>query len=311
MRAVVISGGDGFIGSHLAKYLSSLGFEVYAIVENNSPNKNLLKGYDNIHVIEGNLDNYDIITPFLPSSPEAFCHFAWAGVGPDKRKDFVLQMKNVELSTNAVRLAASVGAKKFIFPGSTMEYVYYGKPINREAIPSPLNAYGVAKISARYTCSILCNELNVSFVYSVISSVYSESRNDNNVISYTINMLLNNEKPRLTKLEQLWDYVHIDDVVYGLGLLIEHGRRDGFYSIGHGDNWPLSKYIIMIRDIIDSSAPLGIGELPYEGEKMPCSCVDLNSIYEDTGFIPKIPFEVGIKRVISEIRKRKQGELGI
>ena len=218
-----------------------------------------------------------------------------------------MQLQNVEMSANVVRLAAETGADRIICPGSTMEYIYYGKPLNENAIPSPLNAYGAAKIAARYACAVLSTELNLPFIYTVISGIYSEDRNDNNVIYYTISKLLHGERPSLTKLEQLWDYVHIDDVVYGLRLIAEQGKPGAFYALGHGDNWPLSNYIFKIRDVIDPNLPLGIGDIPYTNNEMPCSCVDLGPIYEDTGFVPQVSFEEGIKRVISEVRKREFG----
>lgn len=308
MRTVVLSGGDGFIGTHLSKYLASQGYEVYDIVVKSGAIRRELEGNEQIHIVEGNLNEYSEILQLLPHFPEAFFHFAWAGVTPDLRNDFALQMQNIQLTMDAVKLASELNAKKFVFPGSTMEYIYYGKPINKDAIPSPLNAYGVAKIAAKFTCSILCNELKLPFVYVVISSIYSENRKDNNVIYYTIDKLLKGEKPSLTKLEQLWDYVHIDDVVCGLQLLIKHGRSNSFYAIGHGDNWPLSNYIYKIRDVINPNLPLGIGEVPYSGEKLPCSCVDLLPIYKDTGYVPKISFEEGITRVIAEVIAKRGGD---
>ena len=306
MRSVVITGGDGFIGSHLTKHLIEHGYEVWDIVVKGSHRRHRIDGLEHVHVVEADINHFQEVVACLPQEPVAFFHFAWAGVTPDQRSDFVFQMQNIELSTNAVRLAVAVRSKKFIFPGSTMEYVYYGKPIDKDAIPSPPNAYGVAKISARYACQILCKELNIDFLYAVISGIYSEDRNDNNVIYYTIDKLLHREKPSLTKLEQLWDYVHIDDVVYGLQLVAEEGKKNAFYAIGHGDNWPLSNYIYQIRDAIDPNLPLGIGDVPYSNNEMPCSCVNLQPIFEDTGFIPRIPFNEGIKRVISEVRKKGQ-----
>ena len=305
MKSVVISGGDGFIGTHLTKYLIENSYEVFAVVMPQSITKDRLSGMDHVHVVESEMSNYKEIIPDLPKEPAAFFHFAWAGVTPDQRNDFVYQMQNIELSVNAVRLAAEIRAKKFIFPGSTMEYVYYGKPLNKDAIPSPPNAYGVAKIAARYACSILCKDLNIPFIYTVISSIYSEDRNDNNVIYYTISKLLHGERPSLTKLEQVWDYVHIDDVVYGLTLVAENGKQNSFYALGYGDNWPLANYIYKIRDIINPDAELGIGDVPYTNSEMPCACVDLKPIYEDTGYIPKVPFEEGILRVIEKVKERE------
>ena len=308
MKKAIVSGGDGFLGSHLIKRLIAHDYEVYALVIKNSPIRQRIDGLDHVHVVETDLGLYEDVIKNLPKNPEVFFHFAWAGVTPDQRSNFSCQMANVELSTNAVKLAAAIGAKKFIFPGSTMEYVYYGKPIDKNAIPSPLNAYGVAKISARYACSILCKELGVSFIYVVISGIYSEDRNDNNVVYYTIDKLLRGEKPSLTRLEQLWDYVHVDDVVYGLQMIAEKGKNNAFYAIGHGDNWPLANYIYLIRDAINPELPLGVGDVPYSNNEMPCSCVNLAPIKEDTGFVPQIPFEEGIVRVIANVRKRMSGE---
>lgn len=304
MKSVIISGGDGFIGTHLTKHLVSNGYKVYAIVMKESPTKGRLDNLENVEVIEGDLNQYMEITTRLPQKAEAFFHFAWAGVTPDQRTDFSYQMNNIELSTNAVKLAAAINVQKFIFPGSTMEYIYYGKPIDKDAIPSPPNAYGVAKISARYACSVLCENLKIPFIYTVISGIYSEDRDDNNVIYYTISKLLQGEKPLLTKLEQKWDYVHIDDVVNGLRLVVEKGKAGAFYAIGHGDNWPLANYIYQIRDAIDPELPLGIGDVPYSSGKMPCSCVNLQPAYEDTGYVPHVSFEDGIRRVIREVKNR-------
>ena len=307
MKQVVISGAAGFIGTHLIDHLIKEDYEVFAIVTPQSRTVQRIMGLEHVHVVKGTLNNYKDICTYLPMKPAAFFHFAWAGVTPDQRNDFAFQMQNVELSVNAVRVAAEIGAEKFIFPGSTMEYAYFGKPIDQNAVPSPMNAYGVAKISARYACSVLCRELGVPFIYTVIAGIYSEDRNDNNVIYYTISKLLHRECPSLTMLEQLWDYIHVDDVVYGLRLISEKGQPGAFYSLGHGDNWPLSNYIYKIRDIIDPKLPLGIGEKPYADKKVPSSCVNLDSIRQDTGFVPRISFEEGITRVIKEVRKRELG----
>ncbi|MBQ7615291.1 MAG: NAD(P)-dependent oxidoreductase [Butyrivibrio sp.] len=305
MNTVIITGADGFIGTHLSKYLTDHGYEVYAVVWSGSQTKDRIAGMDHVHMVEGDLNDYGKLIEKLPQKACAFIHLAWMGVTPDKRADLSFQMMNVEMAANAVKLASEVKAEKFLFPGSTMEYIHYGRPIDERAVPSPLNAYGAAKISARYACSILCRQLGVSFVYVVISGIYSEDRDDNNVIYYTIDKLLNREKPSLTRLEQLWDYIHIDDVVYGFRLIIEHGKDGAFYALGHGDNWPLSNYIYMIRDAIDPDLELGIGDVAYDNNEMPCSCVNLQPIFEDTGFVPGVSFEDGIKRVISEVRKRR------
>ena len=58
MKSIIITGGDGFIGTHLTKYLVKCGYEVFAIVMPESETKQRLNGFDHVHVIEGKLDEY-------------------------------------------------------------------------------------------------------------------------------------------------------------------------------------------------------------------------------------------------------------
>lgn len=303
METVVITGGDGFIGSHLARCFAEKGLRVYALTIPGSPTVDRIQSIHNVTIIQRNLDEADVLLNALPKSPVAFIHLAWAGVSPEQRNSVMAQSQNIGLCLQAVRLAAQLQAQRFILPGSTMEYSYCGQEINGQACPSPQNAYGATKISARYLCEALCEELKLPYIYVVITGVYAADRRDNNVIYYTISELLQGRKPSLTALEQRWDYIHIDDVTQAFYLIATQGKAGAFYGIGHGDNWPLSNYIVQIRDAIDPSLPLGIGEVPYKDARLPSSCVDVTSLKKDTGFVAEIPFEVGIKKVIEAMRE--------
>ena len=219
MKKVIVTGADGFIGSHLVRYLSENSIEVYAIIIKNSLTKKRIEEIKNVHVIEASDDEYSFIAKFLPAQPVAFFHLAWAGVAPEERDNINLQYSNIHMTMNAIKLAYKLKVKKFIMPGSTMEYTECDGEINEKAIPNPQNMYGAAKLAVRFFGASACRQYDIHFVYAVISSIYSADRIDNNVISYTIRKLLNKEKPSLTKLEQLWDYVYIDDVVNALYLL--------------------------------------------------------------------------------------------
>lgn len=303
MKTIMITGGDGFIGSHLVRHFAQQGLRVYALTIPNSPMVGRIQDIANVTVLQRNLREVQTLAEELPQGPIALIHLAWSGVSPESRNSVSLQAQNIDLSLQAVRLAAAIGAQRFILPGSTMEYSYCEQEINEKACPSPQNAYGAAKISARYLCAALCEELKLPYIYVVITGIYAADRADNNVIYYTISELLRGKKPSLTALEQRWDYVYIDDVVQAFYLIATKGRGGAFYGIGHGDNWPLSNYIIQIRDAIDPALPLGIGEVPYKDTRLPSSCVDMTSLREDTGFIPQVPFKSGIRKVIQRVKE--------
>lgn len=211
-------------------------------------------------------------------------------------------MENIGLTLKCIDFASKLKIKKIVIPGSTSEYLYFGKKINESSAPSAYNAYGSVKIAVRFLAEQMARDVNVPMIYVVLSSIYSADRQDDNVIYYTIRNLLAGVKPSLTNLEQLWDYIYIDDLIRALCLIGEKGKSRRLYTIGSGDNQPLSRYIYMIRDLINPKLPLGIGDLPYpDPRRLPSSCVDLTALQEDTGFVPLVPFSQGIQKVIAQI----------
>ena len=207
MKKILITGADGFIGKHLVNALLKEGKEIYAIVY---PRHNIYEDYENekLHVKCVDLNQIMNHIREFPDDIDVLYHFAWMGVKPELRDDIDVQIKNVNMTLDVMKFATAIGIKKLVFPGSTNEYLYYGKPINKDAVPSPNNAYGATKIALRYLCSDYAIKNNIDFVYTIIAGIYAADRRDNNVIFYTIDKLLHKEKPSLTKLEQLWDYVY-------------------------------------------------------------------------------------------------------
>jgi UDP-glucose 4-epimerase len=307
MTRAIIIGADGFVGSHLTQRLRNENIDVWAVVLPRSPLVARIKSIPGVHILEHSIE--ELNSSCMPDEADVLYYLAWQGVSPEERNEFDLQFKNIDLSIRCLRIAADIGVKKVIFPGSTSEYMFYGKPIDSSAAPSVVNAYGSVKAAVRYLCGQYAEELGIGFIYTVITGIYAADRIDNNVLNYTIKCLLREEKPILTGLEQLWDYVHIDDVMDAMYLIGEKGIPGSFYCIGHGDNQPLLRYIEAIRDIINPSLPLGIGEKPYPSGRIPSSCVDLSTLCIDTGFKPKIPFRIGIKEVINRIQNEQNSHL--
>lgn len=307
MKKVLVTGADGFIGRHLIKKLAACEIDTFAVVRHRHivDRLNLETRYCHQIFIEdlNNICEYD---DKFPNDLDVMYHLAWDGVQPEARNDWKRQMNNIALTMQCLNFANKKRVRRVILPGSTSEYLYYGKPLNKDAIPTPSDSYGAVKVALRYLCTQFAQQNNIEFIYTIISGIYAADRRDNNVIFYTISKLLNHEKPSFTKLEQLWDYVYIDDLIDAMIAVAQKGLDGAVYAIGHGDNWPLARYIKIIHEKIAPSIPLGIGEKPYINSKMPMSCVDLTDIKKDTGFSPRIAFEEGIAMVINQAKYEMQ-----
>lgn len=306
MKRVVITGADGFIGSNLIERFNREKIEVWAIIYPENNLRHRIDKYDTVHCIECDIKDLEKHSDEFPDDVDAFYHLAWQGVNANDRDDLELQLKNIDLCLQSIKFAKSINVKKYILPGSTSEYLYYGKPIDERALPSPQNAYGSVKVALRYLAQQYATQCGLEFIYTVITGIYAADRKDNNVIFYTIDKLLKNERPSLTKLEQLWDYVNIEDVKEALYLIGEKGNGGAFYAIGKGDNQPLRNYISIIQKCIDENAEIGIGDIQYDNDILPSSCIDISKLHHDTGYMPKIEFEDGIRTVIEKLRKEEK-----
>jgi nucleoside-diphosphate-sugar epimerase len=141
------------------------------------------------------------------------------------------------------------------------------------------------------------------------SSIYGPGRDDNNALSYAIKTLLRGEKPSFTALEQIWDYIYIDDFIEALAAIGERGVAGAVYALGYGKAQPLRNYIFTVRDAINSELPLGLGDLPYKNGKPDNAEMDISLLTRDTGWTPLVDFETGVRKTIEYFRILQEGKI--
>ena len=301
---VIVAGADGFIGRHLCRAMSEKGLTVVAVTLPGSPLQKTILGLDGVTVVESDYSSASGLASLLPADADALVDLAWAGVSPEARQDFELQLGNVDLSLRILRAAIANGVRKFLLPGSTLEYSLGDRTIDGlHDVPTPQNSYSSAKIASKFLCEQLARANDIAFVYMIFAGSYGVDRRDKNVIFYVIDELLHGRSPELTGLKQHWNYIHIDDLVRGILSVVEHGHPWKTYPIGGLENMPLSEFVKIIHRLIDVRIPLGIGKKPYPHGKLPISCLDNTVTTRDTGFIPQVPFAQGISEVIANYRK--------
>lgn len=299
MKRVIVTGGTGFIGSWLIEELLKNQTEVVALVRDK---KRLLPSFQTqplLSAVEFDLEKETKLPdPYGKLEYDGFFHLAWGGVSPEYKNEVGLQIENIHLSIAAMELCCRLSCKRFIGTGTVAEYVFCEDIMDVNARQSPNDMYGAAKVSAHYFLEVLAARNRQPFLWAVLPSTFGERRLDNNIITYTIRTLLQGKKPLYGNLEQMWDFLYVSEVARALRLIGERGRDGKTYGIGSGIYKPLREYIAVIRDQIDPSLPLGIGELPAMSSQTFSSCVNIYDLIRDTGFGPQVSFEEGIRRTI-------------
>lgn len=302
MKSVIVTGANGFIGQKLVRMLSKNNVKTYAVIESDDIN-NPFKELGNVEIIRSNLDDIESLYSLIPNNQiDVMYHLAWSGVSTALKDDYEMQIKNISYSINIMKLCHKLKVNKIIFTGSASEYAYNDGDITGYNNPSPSDFYSAAKVSVHYMCSMYAKKNGLNFIWTLISSIYGPKRNDNNLITYTIKSLLSKQTPEFTKLEQIWDYIYVEDLINALYLVGCCGKYGKVYPIGSGVARPLHYYVSVIQKLIDEQIPVNIGALPYKNTSIDNSILDISDLIKDTGFMPKYTFEDGIKETINYFR---------
>ena len=322
-RNIFITGATGMIGLALIRSLlehdraDSNDFcpigKIYAIVRENSTKLSLLPSSRKVVPIACDLDNlyrlpflirsYEGDTDFeklIKSPANIFYHFGWAGTGgAANRAKSDIQRQNHTFSIQAVHAAADLGCCKFIGAGSQAEYgLCSDNPIRPDSVTDPVSPYGIAKLIAGETVLEICPKYHMDGFWVRIFSVYGTRDRTNSMIMSTIAKLKKDEKPSFTPAEQLWDYLNEKDAGNAFRLIGEKSTGNKVYCLGCGQSRPLAEYIYTIRDAVDPSLPVGIGDLPYPYHAVMNLCADISALQKDTGWKPEVRFEDGIKDIL-------------
>ena len=300
MRNIIVTGGTGFIGSHLVKLLVSKNYNVTIISRNKEKAQKLL-GLK-LNCIECDLNEIDKINN-NGIICDTFFNLAWNGVSTEYKENIDMQLKNIEMTLKIAEFAKKIGTKKFISAGTVAEYVFCDEAMDVYEKQTPNDMYGASKVASHFLLDVYTRNNDLPFIWCIIPSAFGEGRTDNNILTYTIRELLAERKPKYGALTQMWDFLYVKEIVRALMLIGEKGQPGKIYGIGSGVYKPLREYIEIIKDTINPNLPIGIGERPELSKKTFSSCVNINELTRDTGFVPEIYFEEGIKKTIEWFKK--------
>jgi nucleoside-diphosphate-sugar epimerase len=285
------------IGAALARYALDRGMDVLCIVRKDSARLENIPESEKVKIFFAGLDEYSGID--ISGGYDVFYHLAWDKTFVALRDDVDTQVSNIQYTLDAVRLAKRLGCKKFIGAGSQAEYGIVSEPLKPDTPVNPQSGYGIAKYTAGKLSRLFCAQLDMQFNWVRILSVFGPLDGAHTLIMYTINELKAGRSPEFTKCEQIWDYLYCDDAARALLAIGEKGVDGKTYPLGSGSGRKLSEYLESIRNIIAPDIALQFGKKDYYPHQPMYLCADISELTADTGWVPEISFEEGIRRMIA------------
>ncbi len=303
-KFIVVTGGAGFIGSHIAEELSR---DNDVIVIDNLYSGKVENVPENVKFIQADIRDYESIAEIISQADYVFHEAALVSVVESIEKPILTEEINV-LGTLNILKALSEGHGKLIFASSAAVYGdNQNLPLKEDEKPKPLSPYGVTKVSGEYYCRVFYELYGVPTVTLRYFNVFGERQGYNQyagVISIFINRALKNEPLIIFgDGKQTRDFIYVKDVVKANILVAEKEKANGeVFNVARGERTTILELAMKIIDATNSLGSI-IFDKPRPGD-IKHSQADISKI-KKLGFKPEYPLEEGLLRTIEWYRRQK------
>lgn len=297
MKNVIVTGGNGFIGSSLIKKLVVNGIKVVAVDITFQGER--LPESELITKIESCVDA-SLVEELPVEEYDAFYHLAWKGVnGADKANPSV-QLANIQMAIDCADICKKLNVKKFLCAGTVAENATFSLP-NLEKTSGGM-MYGVAKHACRLILEDYCKNIGLQFVWMQFSNIYGVGNKTGNLVSYTLGELMTGNEATFGPALQPYDFIYVDDLIEAVYRLGEKETNKAFYYIGSGSPRQLKEYLLRIGELAGYADKIGIGIRPDDGIKYSMNMFCNDDLVDAVGEYVSTDFDNGINKTIEWLK---------
>ena len=304
MSKIIVTGGAGFIGSHIADRYIREGHEVIVIDDlSTGREENVNPGARFYHV---DIRDKEIEAIFRKERPEIVNHHA---AQMDVRRSTENPVFDAEVNIlgtiNLLENSVKNGLKRFIFASSGG--AIYGEqkdfPAGEEHPNFPLSPYGVSKLAGEKYLHYYRENFGLKYTSLRYSNVYGPRQNpegEAGVVAIFIGRIIKNKEPVINgDGEQTRDYVYVDDVVHA-NIRATIRDSDGFLNIGTGIETSVNTLLKKLIEVTGTGIK-GMHGPPKKGEQRR-SVIDCGRAKSLLGWEPEISLEKGLSKTVDYFR---------
>ncbi|MBM3804658.1 MAG: NAD-dependent epimerase/dehydratase family protein [Acidimicrobiia bacterium] len=307
---ILLTGGAGFIGSHLAERLLRLGHKLVLLDELNdfySPEikrRNLaeIKTTGNYDFVEASICDLPKLTQlFQQHAPEVVIHLAArAGVRPSLEQPLLYEQVNVQGTLHLLELARQFAVQKFIFASSSSVYGTTSQvPFTEdEANPNPISPYGVTKLAGEKLCYCYARLYSIPMICLRFFTVYGPRQRPDLAIHKFARLIAGGHPiPMFGDGSSLRDYTYVDDILDGIAATLLLQPEFEVFNLGNSHPVSLSRMIQLLAEQLGRPALIEAKE--FQPGDMPFTHANLSKARRMLGYEPRVSFEEGLSRFIA------------
>lgn len=303
---LLITGGAGFIGSHLVARLIAAGGRVRVVDDLSTGKRENLVEHEALEFIEGDIRDAGLIDR-CAKGVDAVVHLAAVASVQASMDDPVrTHQVNFDGTLNLLEASRRQGVKRFIYACSAAIYGDTATiPVPEETIPNPLSPYAVDKLSGEHYLLHYYRAHGLAATSFRFFNIYGPRQDPSSpysgVISIFVERLMRNQPVMIFgDGAQTRDFVYVADLA-DLLARAAHGMEDnsGVFNVGTGKRHSLLQLLTCLENI--SGRKIERLHQPARPGDIQHSCADVTRLRKTFGSAPATPFEEGLKKLLASL----------
>lgn len=306
-RLVLVTGGAGFIGSHLTDALVGRGWDVAILDDLSTGSRKNVSPGATFHVV-------DIRKPAAAAlvrklKPAAVFHLgAQVSVTESLKRPATDIETNLLATTNLLEASADAGVKRFVFASSAAVFGtgVVPLPTDEDAPIAPVSPYGITKYAGERFGVFYRSSRKLPFVALRFANVYGPRQSrvgEAGVIAVFVKRMLAKQAVTINgDGMQTRDFVYVTDVVDAMLAAHDRPKAEGPYHVGTGVETPIAD---LFRRMAKET---GYAKSPRKGPKdksaVERSSLDSRKVKRELGWMPKVGLDEGLHETVAWFRGR-------
>ena len=305
---VLLTGGAGFIGSHLAEALLRRGVELAILDDLNGyydpalkrANLEAVRRAGDFEFVHGDICDAPLVEELMARfRPAAVFHLAArAGVRPSLEQPALYQRVNVEGTAVLLEAARRHGVERFVFASSSSVYGAASRvPFSEDdPVRAPISPYAASKIAGEALCHVYSHLYGMRIVCLRFFTVYGpRQRPDLAIRKFAESIAAGRPIPVFGDGSTGRDYTYIGDIVAGILAAAEHDTAFDVFNLGNSSPVLLRDMIATLERVLGK--PAVIDRQPLQPGDVPITYADISKARRLLGWAPQTSLETGIRRM--------------
>jgi len=303
---ILVTGGAGFIGSHLCEALLDQGREVHVLDNFNDfydpaiKRKNIETAltHSAYSIREGDIRDQELVGEVMATfRPQAVIHLAaMAGVRPSIERPHLYNDVNIAGTTVLLEAAREYPVENFVFGSSSSVYGSHDRvPFSeKDVLNRPISPYAATKLAGEQLCFTFHHLYGIPVSCLRFFTVYGPRQRPEMAIHLFARKIMNGELITLYgDGSSRRDYTYIDDIIDGVVRSLDRPQGFEIFNLGESRTVGLSEMVSILEDAIGRQANITFE--PDQPGDVPVTYADVTKAVRVLGYEPSVPIEEGIK----------------